>query len=124
MAKKVKKKGDEDEEFKAFHFPHFDVPGFIHYELEQTYATLISLLFAVGMAALSWWLTSYGSGIGLSLDLSLVALLIGFVAMALLPFAIIRFRERAHEYRKGDWVTLLLIYLFLWLALWTLLLNV
>lgn len=123
MAKKAKKKLEEDDDYKAFHFPHFDVVEFIHYELEQTSATVMAVVAALAVALLSWGLTVYGMGIQLEVAFALVSLMIGFVVMGLFPFLVRWAREKAPTYRTGDWATLLLIYLFLWLGIWNLLLN-
>lgn len=118
MAKKVKKKIDEDEEYKKFRFPDFDVPGFIEHELEQTSATFLSVLLAVAVSVLSWWLTARGG-----VTFAIVSLVIGAGVAAAFPFLVLRLREKATEYRKGDWATLLALYIFMWLGLWSLFLN-
>lgn len=124
MAKKVKKKLEEDEDYKSFQFPHFDVVKFIHYELEQTSATIWSLVWALGMSIVSWRVTLYGDSMGYGVAASVAALTVGIVVMAILPFFIRWAREKAVTYRTGDWATLLVVYLFLWLGIWNLLLNI
>ncbi len=123
MAKKVKKKIEEDDQYKAFSFPEFDVRGFIHHELEQTSATAFAIFLSIGVALVSWYLTSYGEAINLTTSLAVVSAVIGIIGAVVLPLLIRFFREKAGEYRTGDWATLIAIYVFLWLGLWSLLLN-
>jgi hypothetical protein len=125
LAKKVKKKEDDGEDYKTFHFPEFDVVSFIRYELEQTFATFIAVTLAVLVAVLSWRMTVYGGVTGsMAVDLSLLALLVGFGCAVGLPFLVKAVREKASEYRKGDWAALIAVYFFMWLGLWSLFLNI
>ncbi len=123
MAKKAKKKIEEDDEYKAFSFPEFDVRGFIHHELEQTSATGIAVILALAVAIASWVLTSYGEGAGLTTSFAVISALLGLAGAVSLPFLIRFVREKAEEYRMGDWASLIAIYVFLWLGVWSLLLN-
>jgi uncharacterized membrane protein len=124
MAKKVKK-GEEEDKYKTFHFPEFDVASFIAYELEQTAATMISMGLGLLVAIISWRMTVFGGTTGsMAVDLSLLALLIGLAGAVALPFLIKAARTKAQEYRNGDWAVLILLYLFLWLGLWSLFLNI
>ena len=123
MAKKVKKKIEEDDQYKAFSFPEFDVRGFIHHELEQTSATAFAIALAIGVSLVSWYLTSYGEVTNLTATFAVVSAVIGIIGAAVLPLLIRFFREKAVEYRMGDWASLIAIYMFLWLGLWSLLLN-
>lgn len=123
MAKKVKKKVEEDEDYKAFSFPEFDVVGFIEHELEQTSATMLAVIMAVTVAIVSWRLSLYGFSSGLSTGLTVIDLVIGIGGAVMLPFLVLRLREKATDYRKGDWATLIAVYFFMWLGLWSLLLN-
>jgi di/tricarboxylate transporter len=124
MAKKVKKKMAEEEKIAKFSFPHFDVVGFIEHEMEQSYATLLSLACALALAVVSWRLTLAGEASSLPLlAYSLGALALGFGGAVGMVFLIRYFRPKSEEYRKGDWATLIMMYLFLWLGLWALLLN-
>jgi hypothetical protein len=124
MAKKVKKKLEEDDEYKAFHFPEFDVRGFIHHELEQTSANVVAFFLAIGMSVVSWYLTFYGMGIGLGSAFSAIAIIVGILGAVSLPFLIRWLREKSTEYRTGDWAAIIALYIFLWLGLWSLFLNV
>ena len=125
LAKKVKKKGEEEDEYKTFHFPEFDVAGFVNYELEQTSATLISVALGLLVAIVSWRMTLLGGTTGaMAVDLSLLALLVGLGGAIGLPFLIKAVRTKAETYRKGDWASLIALYVLLWLGLWSLFLNV
>lgn len=126
MAKKVRKRLEEDQKVKEFEFPHFDARGFIHHELEQSYATAVSLTFAILLAVVSWRLTAAGlanPAIGI-LPFVLGSLALGVVGAFAMSLVLRRYRPKAEEYKRGDWVGLLMTYLFLWAGLWALLVNV
>ena len=129
MAKKVRKKLEEDEAAREFAFPHFDVREFVIHELEQSYATALALVFAALLALVSWQLTLLGSpggaasGVGV-LALSRGALALGAVWAFAMSHVLRRVRPKSEEYRRGDGASLVLVYVFLWLGLWALFLNV
>jgi di/tricarboxylate transporter len=125
MAKKVRKDPAKRDTVKEFHFPEFDVRGFIEHELEQSYATTMSLVFAVVVALASWRLSVLGSSLGSIYlpALTAVALLLGIVCAVAVVLMIGRARPRSSDYRKGDWASLIVIYLFFWLGFWALFLN-
>lgn len=123
MAKKSRQKVDEEEKAKAFKFPEFDVRAFLEYELEQTRAVIIALVFSVVMIVVAWRLTLYGVAQGLGGVYGGICILLGFIVAIVLVFAIRWLRPKAKDYRKGDWAMLILLYLFLYLGVWALLLN-
>ncbi len=127
MAKKTKPARDAKakDPYHEFRFPEFDVVGFIEHELEQSYATALTLLFAVGIALVSWRLTLLGTSLGSGLVgiFSGVAGVVGIAAAVVMVYLIGRARPLSGEYRKGDWATLIAIYIFLWLGFWALFLN-
>lgn len=126
MAKKVRKRLEEDQKVKEFQFPHFDARGFIQHELEQSYATAVSLTFALILAVVSWQLTVVGlanSTVGV-LPFALGSLALGAAGGVGMSLVIRRFRPKAEEYKRGDWVGLIMTYVFLWAGIWALLVNV
>lgn len=123
MAKKAKQKLDEEEKAKAFKFPEFDVPAFLNYELEQTWAMLIALMFSIAMIIVAWRVTLYGLSIGQGGVYGGISLVLGIFVAVVMIDTIRRIRPKASEYRKGDWAMLIMLYLFLFLGIWALLLN-
>jgi hypothetical protein len=125
MAKKVRKKLDEDEKYHKFQFPEFDVRGFILHELEQSYATLYALGFAVLFALAAWRITLVGLSNSLGvLPFSLACIGVGIAGDVVMLLVVRKFRHPSSlEYRRGDWASLASVYLFLFLGIWALLLN-
>jgi fucose permease len=123
MAKKARKKVEEKDGLAHFRFPPFDEAKFILYELEQSSATAISIVLAVLLALATWRLTLWGISQGIGWVYGTVSLVLGIAGAVALPFLVGWVRERSHEYKRGDWAMLLALYVFLWLGLWTLLLN-
>jgi hypothetical protein len=116
MAKKVRRRLEEEEAAKSFEFPVFDDVAFVSHEFELTYATALGALLALAEGLLSWAFSVVG--------LPWFAAAIVAPAMIIAsPFLILRLRSRAIEYTKGDWAGLIVIQLFGWLALWFLFLN-
>ena len=116
MAKKVKKKLEEDEEARSFTFPEFDVPGFLKHEFEQSAATLIAVLLSVVLALVCF-------GLDRTILPVVVPLGVGIALIVASPFVIMRLRPDTSGYTKGDWAGLIVTELFGWLGVWFLLLN-
>jgi hypothetical protein len=117
MAKKARRRLEEDEEFHSFQFPRFDDEQFLAHEFEQTYATAIAFALAGGMAVVSYLIDRAN----LPAVLALAAAIAILVAS---PFLIQRLRPLSSEYTKGDWAGLIVMMIFGWLGLWFVLLNV
>jgi hypothetical protein len=117
MAKKAKRKLDEDGAIKPFEFPEFDEWKFLHHEYEQTVATAIAITIAAVLGIVSWAMDR----VGLPLIVPVV-FSIAFVVFS--PYFFQRVRESALEYTKGDWAGLILTEGFGWLGVWFLLLDV
>jgi hypothetical protein len=117
MAKKARRKLDEDSPESKFEFPEFDVGKFLRHEFEQTFATGLAIGLAVALAFVSWALVRAGLPY-------VVPGVVGVAVIAFSPFLIQRIRPSAEEYTKGDWVGLILTEAFGWLGIWFLLLNV
>ena len=116
MAKKAKRKLEEDEAFASFQFPEFDEKKFIAHEFEQSWAIAIAFLLSVVLGAISYLLDRT------SLPL-VVPVVVGIALVATSPFLLQRLRPLADEYTKGDWAGLILTEFFGWLGIWFLLLN-
>jgi hypothetical protein len=116
MAKKVRRKLEE-EEAASFEFPVFDEVGFVTKEFELMGALILASLFAVLLGIMGWALTVAGTN-------GFIPFGLGIVGLILSPIAIRRLRERSKLYTKGDWVGLIALEFFAWLALWFVLLNI
>ena len=113
MAKKVRKRSEEDDD-PAFEFPEFDEKGFYEHEFEQLYATLLAFLFGVLLGGLAFAV----GRIGLPVEAPFGAGLAGTVLAA---FVIQRLRPESAKYTKGDWATLGALMFFSFLGIWFLL---
>jgi len=114
MAKKVRKKGEEEE--AAFEFPEFDEKAFLSHEFEQFYATVMAfgLGLVVGVA------TYYAGRAGLPLA---GVLGVGALGVVLSAFVIRSLRAASKEYTRGDWASLIVLMFFAFLGVWLLLAN-
>ena len=117
MAKKAKRKLEEDEEYASFRFPDFDEVKFIAHEFEQSIAIGIAFALAGVIGVLSYLIDRT--------SLPLVVPVVAGIALILFsPFLIQRLRPLSGDYTKGDWAGLILTEFFGWLGIWFLLLNV
>lgn len=115
MAKKVKKKLEEEEE-DAFEFPVFDDAGFVRKEFELAAGLTLAGILAVVLGLVAWGLTTLGVpwwG----------PLLLGFAGIIATPFVIRRLRNLSSLYTKGDWAGLIFLAFFGYLAVWFLLVD-
>ena len=117
MAKKAKKRLEEDEVYASFKFPDFDERKFIHHEFEQSWAIAIAFGFAVVLAAVCYSLDRMGLPL-------VVPALLGVLLLISSPFIVQRLRPLAHEYTKGDWAGILMTVFFGWLGFWFLFLDI
>ena len=118
MAKKARRKLEEEEEAHAFQFPEFDELKFILHELEQSWAMIIAFIITVGLALVSWAIDHWAGA------LLFAPLILGIGVIAFSPSMIQRLRPLSHEYTRGDWAGLILVELFGWLGLWFLFLSI
>lgn len=118
MAKKARKKLEEDAEISSFQFPEFDERTFIAHEFEQTIATGFAVALAVGLAGLSFALDRGLSAYSQPTLQWLVPLAVSIVVIAISPLIILRLREGSPEYTRGDWASVILLEIFGWLGFW------
>jgi hypothetical protein len=122
VAKKARRKLEEETEESSFQFPEFDEGKFLAHEFEQTIATLLAVVLGLVLAVVAWAWDRYLAG---PLPVLLVVpLILGIAVIAFSPFFVPRLRPAAADYTRGDWAGLIVIQLFGWLGLWFLLLNV
>ncbi|HYA10777.1 MAG TPA: hypothetical protein VEH10_03795 [Thermoplasmata archaeon] len=117
MAKKVRRKLDEEAEAKAFDFPVFDEVGFAKKEFALTGAVALASGVAVLLGALAWLCTS--------VDLPwYVPFPLGFLVTLLSPTFLGRLTSNSSVFTKGDWAGIVALEFFGFLAVWFLLVNV
>jgi hypothetical protein len=116
VAKKARRKPDEDEEFRSFKFPEFDEKRFLTHEMEQSLVAILAMAIALLLAAVSLFLDHAG--------LYFVAPIVGIAVIAFSPYLILQVRTPSVPYTKGEWAGMLALEIFAWLGLWFLLLNV
>ncbi|MCI4349505.1 MAG: hypothetical protein L3J93_04745 [Thermoplasmata archaeon] len=116
MAKKAKRRLEEQERYESFQFPEFDERKFLEHEYEQSIATIVSVALAILLAVVSWGLDRTNLP-------SPVAWLAGLAGVVAAPYLIRTVRPLAGEYTKGDWTWLLITLILGWLGLWFLFLN-
>lgn len=116
MAKKARRKLDEDEEYKGFRFPEFDEGKFLAHEFEQSIAGGLSIGMAIVLGFACWFVDRVAP--------VFVAPLVGSAGLILSPFLIQRLRPLSAEYTRGEWAGLIAMELFGWLGIWFLLVDV
>lgn len=116
MAKKARRKLEEDEEYKGFRFPEFDEKKFLAHEFEQSIAGAIAIVLAIGLGFACWALDRVAP--------VFVAPLVGVAGLAVSPLLIQRLRPLSAEYTRGEWAGLIAMELFGWLGIWFLLVDV
>jgi hypothetical protein len=117
MAKKARRKMEEDDEYTSFKFPEFDERQFIDHEFEQSTAIIIAFFFAVFLGLLSYLIDRAALPF-------IIPAVLGAGLIVFSPFLIQRIRPLAKDYTKGDWAGLIMTEFFGWLGIWFLLLNV
>lgn len=121
MAKKARRKLEEEDETKSFQFPDFDLDAFLTHEFDISKATIV----AIGLALLLGFVT-FGIDrlLGGASPLGFLAPLVGILGLAASPYAIQSILRSTDQFTKGDWAGLIALELFGWLALWFVLLDV
>ncbi len=115
MAKKVKRKLEEEEE-AAFEFPAFDDAAFVKKEFKLAQGLLIAGLLSLVAGFLAWGVTLIGGPWWGSFGL-------GILLSALTPMIVGRLEPASTLFTKGDWMGLIFLVFFGYLAIWLLLLD-
>lgn len=110
MAKKRKK-----EEKEAFKVPEFDEVEFMKKEISNAKVALLTIVFAVPIAVISYFFTLGG--------LPAAGFLVGLGAIFLLKRMYELFRMDTSEMERKDWIGNAGMFFFSWLAIWVLILN-
>ncbi len=124
MAKKARKRLEEDAEAAGFEFPEFDEEGFVAHEFEQSVATGFALGLAILLGAVSFGLTHVLAMAGTGVLEGLVPVVVGIMTIATSPLLWGRLRAAASEYTKGEWASMILVEVFGWIGIWFLLTDV
>jgi len=124
VAKKARKRLEEEATENAFEFPEFDEAQFIAHEFEQTIATGLAVAVAIGLGVLSFALSRALTNQGPGVLAGVVPLVVSVVVIVLSPFLVQRIRPASNDYTKGDWASLILLEVFGWLGIWFLLTDV
>ena len=117
MAKKARRKLDEEAEEKAFDFPVFDEVGFAAKEFELTSVVAFASAIAALLGALAWFCTSVGLPWYVPFPLA-------FVVVLLSPIFLGRLRSGTSIFTKSDWAGVVALEFFGFLAVWFTLVNV
>jgi len=117
VAKKARRRLDEQAEENAFDFPVFDETAFAAKEFQLTGAVVASGGLALLLGALSWFCTSQHLG-------WYVPFPIAFLIVLLSPWFLGRLLTGSTLFTKGDWAGLLALEFFGFLAVWFVLVNV
>jgi len=124
VAKKARKRLEEEAEANSFEFPVFDERAFISHEFEQTVATGFAVAFAVLLAVISFGLDRVLRSASQAALEGAVPALVSLALIIASPFLLRRLRTAASTYTRGDWASLILLELFGWLGFWFLLTDV
>jgi hypothetical protein len=117
MAKKVRRKPDEEAEEKAFDFPVFDEAAFAEKEFRMTGAVALGSAVAVLLGLFAWFCTAQQLG-------WYVPFPIAFAVVLLSPWPLGRALRGSATFTKGDWAGVLATEFFGFLAVWFVLVNV
>ena len=124
MAKKARKKLEEEAEAASFSFPEFDEEAFVRHEFEQTIAMGFAVAVSILLAVLSFGLDRGLSGVSPSTLQWVLPVVIALAVTAFSPFLLQRLRNGAPDYTRGDWATVILLEVFGWIGFWFLLSDV
>ena len=112
MAKR-RRKNEEEEEFKL---PEFNEEEFLRKELIGTKVMILTVLLAIAGAIIAYLFTLA--------DVVVVAFFAGFSLLFLLKYVTKFFGVDSSKFERKDWFGHWITYIFAWLAIWILLLNV
>jgi hypothetical protein len=116
VAKKGRRRTDEEAEEHAFEFPVFDEKQFASKEFELTGSVAVAGAVAVLLGGFAWFCTSLGLAWYIPFPLA-------FLAVVLSPLFLDRLRPGRTIFTKGDWAGILALEFFGFLAAWFVLVN-
>ena len=117
MAKKVRRKPDEEAEEKAFDFPVFDKTAFASKEFQLTWAVVLGAVVAVVLGAFGSFCT--GSHLPWYVPFP-----VGFLLVLLSPWLFGWVLPSSTTFTKGDWAGVVALEFFGFLGVWFVLVNV
>ena len=116
MAKKVRRRPDEDAEEKAFEFPVFDEAGFATKEFQLTGAIALGSVLALVFGVFAWLCTHAGLGWYVPFPLA-------FLLVLLSPWFLRPVLSGSSGFTTGDWAGVVALEFFGFLAVWFVLVN-
>jgi hypothetical protein len=111
VAKKVRRRPDEEAEEKAFDFPVFDEASFAAKEFALTNGVLLASGIAIALGAFSWVCTSLGAPWYLPFP-------VAFLLAVLSPAFLGRLLPGSSAYTRGDWAGMVALEFFGFLGVW------
>jgi len=110
MAKKKKKEPKE-----VFKVPEFDEIEFMKTEMDNAKAAIITILYAIPIAIISFELTIFG--------LAVLGFVVGIFAIFMLKFVYTKLGINIKDFEKKTWLGNGALMFFTWLLFWILMLN-
>jgi len=117
MAKKVRRRPDEEAEEKAFDFPVFDEASFVAKEFQLTSAVALATAVAALLGVFSWACTNAQLPWYVPFPVS-------FLLVLASPWYLERLLRGSKTFTRGDWAGLVFTEFFGFLAVWFVLVNV
>ena len=118
MAKKRRKDRDkEEEEEYEFRPPEFEEEEFLKKEMADTWAIIVTVLYAIALAVVAWAMTLA------SRDLAGPAFLVAVAGAIALKWLYPLFKVNTKGFQKRNWAGNIGTFFFTFLAIWILLLN-
>ena len=117
MSSKQNKKRENEKEY-TFKAPKFDEKEFMETEIRDSLASLIIFAYAIALAVACFLIQLASSNFG-------VPFLVGLAAIyGLRPMLKATKKFDISKFERKNWLMYGIIYLFTWLAFWTIFINV
>lgn len=113
MAKKRRKEKEKEKE--VFKKPEFDEVEYMKKEISNTRIAMITIIFAIPIAIVSYLVTLA--------NLAIFGFLIGVACIFFLKYVYGFLKVDTSEFEKKDWLGNAAMFFFTWLAIWVLVLN-
>jgi hypothetical protein len=113
VAKKRRKEKEKEKE--VFKKPEFDEVEYMKKEISNTRIAMITIIFAIPIAIVSYLVTLA--------NLAIFGFLIGVACIFFLKYVYGFLKVDTSEFEKKDWLGNAAMFFFTWLAIWVLVLN-
>jgi len=111
----VAKKRKKEEKKEFFKKPEFDEIEFMQKEIGNTKVALLTIIFSIPIAVISFFITLAG--------LPAAGFLVGVGSIFLLRYVYEFFNVDTEEFERKTWLGNAAMFFFTWLAVWVLILN-